>query len=174
MLFQNKYRLTALIALVAALFLLAACNSSGGQEPAAEDTHSEEDDHHEDDDHHDEDEEGDHEHEGEEHDDSEPHARIPNENGAAVHISAPANGDTFKHGDQIIVEIETENFDITEEGYHWHVYVDGESWGMVMGGNADHPLNGVEPGEHEISVFLSIPTHEEYEDGDSVTITVEE
>jgi hypothetical protein len=32
----------------------------------------------------------------------------------------------------------------------------------------------LEPGEHEVSVFLSIDTHEEYEDGDSVTIVVEE
>lgn len=108
------------------------------------------------------------------HDESEPHLRIPNENGAGIHIISPADGDVFAHGDQIIVEVETENFDLSQEGYHWHVYVDGKSWGMVMGGNTDQPLTGVEPGEHEIAVYLSIPTHEEYEEGDTIQVTVEE
>lgn len=179
MLFQHKVRLLAILVLFITLFVAAACSSSGGEEQAAEEIPSAEEmeDEHEEDDHaYEEDghEEGDHEEGEPEHDDSETHERIPNENGAAVHIVAPAAGDVFQHGDQIIVEIETENFDITQEGYHWHVFVDGKSWGMVMGGNADQPLNGVEPGEHEIAVFLSIPTHEEYEEGDSVTITVEE
>jgi len=163
MLFQHKIRLWAIFVLLMTLFLAAACNSSGSEEPAASETPTTE--------------AMDTDHEGHmdhEHDDSEMHDRIPNENGAAVHIIAPADGDTFTYGDQVIVEIETENFDITQEGYHWHVYVDGKSWGMVMGGNTDQPLNGMEPGEHEISVFLSIPTHEEYQDGDSVTITVGE
>lgn len=163
MLNQYKYRLLAFFILLAALFFAAGCSSSGGQEPATDETHSEAD--------HDND---DHGHEEEAHDESEPHPRIPNENGAAIHIVTPADGDVFQHGDQIIVEVETENFDLSQEGYHWHVFVDDASWGMIMGGSANHALNGVEPGEHEISVYLSIPTHEEYEDGDSVTITVEE
>ncbi len=157
--------------LVAALLVISGCNSSGGQEPAADEASGETDsDHEEDADHGHED--GDHEEEA--HDESEPHGRIPNENGSTIRIITPADGDVFNHGDQIIVEVETENFDLSQEGYHWHVYVDGKSWGMVMGGNPDFPLNGVEPGEHEISAYLSIPSHEEYEDGDSVTITVEE
>ena len=45
---------------------------------------------------------------------------------------------------------------------------------MVMGSNHDQVLRGLEPGEHEIGVFMSIETHEQLEDGDSVTITVEE
>lgn len=35
-------------------------------------------------------------------------------------------------------------------------------------------LPGLDPGEHEISVFLAVGTHEEYQDGDSVTVVVEE
>lgn len=154
MLFQRNYRLLAIIFLAAALFMAAGCSSSGNHEhDEGNPTHS---------------------HDDEEHDDSEPHGRIPNENGAAIRITAPTDGAVFQHGDQIVVEVETENFDLSQEGYHWHVYVDGSSWGMIMGGRANHVLNGVEPGEHEISAYLSIPSHEEYEDGHRVMITVQE
>ncbi len=166
--YTNKFTIFAL--LLVTLLLVAGCTSDSGGSQSETEQQDGEADHEEGEEH-----EDDHEHEeGEEHDESEGHARIPNENGAAVRIIAPADGDVFQHGDQIVVEVETENFDLSQEGYHWHVYVDGSSWGMVTGGNTDVPLSGVEPGEHEISAFLSIPTHEEYEDGDSVTITVEE
>ena len=99
--------------------------------------------------------------------------RIPNEGGASITITSPQAGDTFNTLDQVIVEVEVENFELGGNN-HWHVYVDGTSYGMVMGGNTDQALPGLEPGEHEISVFLSIETHEEYEDGDSVMIVVEE
>lgn len=99
--------------------------------------------------------------------------RVPN-NGAVIRITSPADGATFSAGEQVIVEVEFENFTPGEDGNHWHVYVDGASWGMVMGGNVDQPLTGLEPGEHEISVFMSIETHEEMEDGDAITITVTE
>ncbi|HRQ40567.1 MAG TPA: DUF6130 family protein [Chloroflexota bacterium] len=167
MLFQKKYRLMAFIMLGVVFIFAAGCSASGGQEGAADQATTEETGH---DDHGD----SDHAHETDDHDDSEPHARIPNENGAAIRIVSPADGEFFKHGDQIVVEVETENFDLSQEGYHWHVFVDDKSWGMIMGGSASYVLNGVEPGEHEISAYLSIPTHEEYEDGDSVMITVEE
>ncbi|MCA9918932.1 MAG: hypothetical protein KC445_13315 [Anaerolineales bacterium] len=107
------------------------------------------------------------------HDHSETPARIPNEGGASITITSPQAGDTFKTTDQVIVEVDVQNFELGTEN-HWHVYVDGTSYGMVMGGNTDQALPGLEPGEHEVSVFLSIATHEEYEDGDSVMIVVEE
>jgi ABC-type Zn2+ transport system substrate-binding protein/surface adhesin len=159
-------KLTMTLALLLLLSLAAGCSGSGGDEPAAEDNDSQAEDH-------DEEEDDDHD-EGEEHDEEEEHGRLPNENGAAIHIIAPADGDVFQSGDQIIVEVEMENFDTSQEGYHWHVYVNGSSWGMIVGGNTDAPLTGVEPGEHEISVYLGLPSHEEYEDGDSIHVTVEE
>jgi hypothetical protein len=97
--------------------------------------------------------------------------RIPN-NGAVVHIVAPAAGETFAQGDQIVVEIETENFVLGEDGNHWHLYVNGESWGMIMGANNTEVVRGLTPGEHEISVYLSIYTHEDLEDGDAVTVII--
>lgn len=150
------------------LFLAVACSPAGGSEPGMEEMEGMEE------------ETGDeHEHDGEHEDAAHEHSgepaegRIPNE-GAAVRIVSPADGATFQSGEQIIVEIETENFDLGQEGNHWHVYVDGSSWGMIMGGNTDEALSGIEPGEHEISVYLSIGTHEELEEGDTITITVAE
>lgn len=169
MLFKHKTRLLTVFILMATLLFAAACSASGAQEPTTDETpnEAEHDDNHEH-------EEGDHAHEDADHDESEPHGRIPTENGAVIRITSPTNGAVFQQGDQIVVEVETENFDLLQEGNHWHVYVDGSSWGMIMGGSANHVLNGVEPGEYEISVYMSIATHEEYEDGDSVLIMVEE
>ncbi|MFO7539163.1 MAG: DUF6130 family protein [Chloroflexota bacterium] len=152
---QMKIRL--LLTLLAALFLVA-CSPAG--ETAV-------DDHHEDNTHNTEGHGEDHA-EGNDHGD-----RIPN-NGAVVRIMAPAAGDTFARGDQVVVEIETENFVLGEDGNHWHVFVNDESWGMIMGANQSEVLRGLPPGEHEISVTLSIGTHEDLADGDSVTITVTE
>jgi hypothetical protein len=164
----NKNNLTRFWLFLGLLFtalLLVACSSAGGTEPAAGDETMEEMDHdemeHEDD----------HEHENDHEDE---HNRIPNEGGAVITITSPKDGTTFGPLDQVLVEVEVENFELSEDGNHWHVYVDGVSFGMVMGGNTDQALPGLEPGEHELSVFLSIGTHEEYEEGDSVMIIVEE
>lgn len=149
---NNLTRFWLILALLAAGLFLAACTSS--DENMEDMGHSEMED-------------TDHDAHG--HDEG----RIPNEGGAAITITAPQDGDTFSTLDQIIVEVAVENFELGGNN-HWHVYVDGTSYGMVMGGNTDQPLPGLEPGEHEISVFLSIDTHEEYEDGDSITVVVEE
>ena len=157
---NNSIRFWLLIALLFGGLFLAACSSSGGAEPAVtEDEEHEGDDHEEDEDH-----------------DHNDHAedRIPNEGGATITITSPEDGATFSTLDQVLVEVSVANFDLGADGNHWHVYVDGVSYGMVMGGNTDQALPGLEPGEHEISVFMSIGSHEEYEDGDSVMIMVEE
>lgn len=107
-----------------------------------------------------------------EHSEGDVHERVPN-NGAAIRILSPADGDIFAAGDEVTVEVEVENFRLGE-GNHWHIYVDGSSWGMVMGENTDDTLRGLEAGEHEIAVYLSIDTHEELEEGDAITIVVEE
>lgn len=156
-------RLVLALFFVCSLVFIAACSpaANGGSQPEVEERQEEMD--HEDHSQHN---EADHGH-------NEMDGRIPNE-GAAIRIVSPADGATFPAGAQIVVEIETENFDLGEEGNHWHVYVDGSSWGMVMGANTDEVLTGIEPGEHELSVYLSIGSHEELEEGDSITITVEE
>lgn len=172
-----------LFLLFALLFAVACRPAVGtGGEPDAQQTEEMEEEMGQDSEH-DEDavhEEGDdHEHDGEgedadhEHNDDQAEDRVPNE-GAVIRIVSPADGATFAVGEQIVVEIEAENFELGQDNNHWHVYVDGVSWGMVVGENTDEVLSGIEPGEHEISVYLSIGTHEELEDGDSITVSVEE
>ncbi len=171
----SKFLSLPIIFLLLGAMFLAACSPAGGSEPAADDAMEEmEHDAMDDMDHDDMNDMDDmdnmddmeHEHEDE-------HQRIPNQGGAAISITAPANGDTFNTLDQVLVEVDVQNFELGADGDHWHVYVDDVSYGMVMGGNTDQALPGLEPGEHEISVYLSLGTHEEYEDGDSVTIIVE-
>ncbi len=165
--FKRYVKLQALLPLLLVALILPACGGNTGSEPAASDDMSEMDST----------EEMNHEdmaEMGDDHDHEEMSMnRVPNE-GAAIQIMSPQNGASFSSGEQVVVEIETENFDLSQEDYHWHVYVDGESWGMVMGGNKDQPLTGLETGEHMIEVYLSIPSHEELEEGDSVMITVTE
>lgn len=143
--------------------MLVACSpaGSGGTEPAAGE--------------HQDNAAGDHEDGGDDHDEAEGAGhgdRVPND-GAVVRIVSPEDGAVFNAADEVLVEVETENFDLTEEGKHWHVYVDGASFGMIVGGDTDHALRNLEPGTHEIGVYLSTDTHEELEDGDTVMITVE-
>jgi hypothetical protein len=159
-----------LIALFILLFA-AACTSSTGEESAndtEETEHMDEDMDHMDEDTEHMDENMDHDHE----EGMEPD-RIPN-NGAVIRIVSPADGATFSNDETVIVEIEVENFELGVDGNHWHVSIDGESWGMVMGTNTDQPLNGLESGTHKIEVLLANGAHEDLQEGDSIEITVEE
>ncbi|GAB4577898.1 MAG: hypothetical protein Fur0022_06300 [Anaerolineales bacterium] len=123
--------------------------------------------------------EADHEHEAESdhaHEAESDHAhddRLPNE-GAVIRFVTPTNGMTYKAGDEIVVEIEVENFDLSAEGNHWHLYVDGSVLSMVAGGATKTVIRDLEPGEHEIEAYLGLPTHEELEEGATLTITVTE
>ena len=164
---QLNNKIIFLLALSLSLVIFTACTSSSADDGTEEDMG--EMDH---------DDEMDHDMEEMEHDEDMAHdhdvARIPNEGGAAISILSPKDGSTAKFGDQIIVEVAVENFVLGENGNHWHIYIDGNSWGMVMGQNTEQALTGIEPGEHEIAVYMSIESHEEYEDGDQIHIVVEE
>lgn len=146
-------RFIAILVLLFSLLTMAAC--SGGAATQETDTHDEaaHDDGHE--------------HEG-------GSERIANPNGAAVSIIAPADGSTFSAANEVLVQVGVENFDLTAEGNHWHVYVDGSSWGMASGGNTDQSLRGLTPGTHEISVYIAGGDHIEFQQGDSIVITVTE
>lgn len=97
--------------------------------------------------------------------------RVPNE-GSAVDFVTPKDGAVFEAGDDVKVEIITDNFTIGEAGNHWHIYVDDQPGVMIMGQMTDAVLRGLEPGRHEISTYLSVGSHKELEDGAMVTITV--
>ncbi len=103
--------------------------------------------------------------------DSEARQFVPN-HGAEVHITAPEDGAVYQSSDNVLVKIETTNFVIGEEGKHWHIYVDGSPT-MIMGGES-YVLKNLSPGAHQIEVSLSLATHEDLEQGDKISITVEE
>ena len=114
-----------------------------------------------------------HEHTGDHEETEESDPRLPN-NGAVVKIISPSDGATIKSGEDILVEIEVENFDLNTEGNHWHLYVDASVVSMLSGGTTKTAIHGLEPGEHHVEVYLGLPTHEELEDGASVMIMVTE
>ena len=116
--------------------------------------------------------EDEHEHEGE-HDHEEGVTRIPND-GAVIEIISPQNGAVFDQGEDIVVEVEIEGFTLNEGGSHWHVYVDGVSYGVVTGVTTTQVLRNLEPGDHEITAHLALGSHEELEDGAVIQITIEE
>ncbi|MEW5957251.1 MAG: FixH family protein [Chloroflexota bacterium] len=100
-----------------------------------------------------------------------PPAGLPN-NGAVIRIVSPKAGATLEKGSKVKVEIETENFKLGEDGNHWHVYVDGQSPQMVMGQMTETTLADLPPGQHEVSAYLSVGSHQDLVEGASVTITV--
>lgn len=99
--------------------------------------------------------------------------RIPNE-GAVIRLLAPGPDQSFRAGEDVKVKVGFENFTLAEGGSHWHVYVDGHSAQMVMGGMDGVVLRDLPPGIHEIAVYLSIGSHQELEAGASTMINVEE
>ena len=101
-------------------------------------------------------------------------ARLPNEGGASILIVSPASSSVHPEGREIEVVVAVENFELGDEANnHWHIFVDGENWGMIFGEETSHNLFGLTPGEYEISVYLANNEHLEYADGDSILLTVE-
>lgn len=173
MLSLNKnYLVLTMLALL--LVLMSACSgasSEGDHEHEHDgDSHSHSEEGHEGDSHSDG--HGDEETDGHDAHDGEAPDRIDN-NGASIRIISPEQGSKFQEGDSIKVEIEIEDFVLAESGAHWHVYVDDVSWGMVTGQDTDEIVRGLEPGEHKISAYLALGTHEELKDGAEITVFVE-
>ena len=97
--------------------------------------------------------------------------RIPNQ-GAVIRLVDPEDGAIFRQGEDIQVEIEYENFDLGEEGQHWHIYVNDQPGQMIMGKTTDAVLRDLEPGQYQISTYLAATSHTELEEGAMVTIRV--
>lgn len=145
--------ITLFFILLFTLYFTVACSTNTTEETTTEEEPT--DEHQEDDDH--------------EH----PTARIPN-NGAVIRFVLPADGAVFKTTDEIPVQVEVENFDLTQDGNHWHISVDGTEWLMVVSGDLDDVIRGLTPGEHQVEATLATGDHQDLEEGDTVTITVEE
>lgn len=97
--------------------------------------------------------------------------RIPNE-GAAIHLISPQDGDAVEAGGEVKVEIECHNFELGQCGNHWHLYVDGQSPRMIIGKSKQVILRDLKPGQYQIAAYLAVGSHTELEDGTTVTIMV--
>lgn len=108
------------------------------------------------------------------HDEAESHDMIPN-NGAVIRLISPTEGATFSTDEEIVVEVEIENFPLGEDGTgnHWHIHVGDIEYAMIMNANTSDVIRGLEPGEYTITVRLANGDHQDLEEGDSVVITVE-
>jgi len=73
----------------------------------------------------------------------------------SIHIVEPANGGTV-YGRQVAVTVDVQNFEINQNGQHWHVWVDGQLQMMVYGPTA---LLNVAPGSHELCAILGDVNH---------------
>ena len=121
--FSSNLFITILLVLLLVTF--AACSSSSSESEAENEMESgemEEMEHEEGDEHSEEEHEKEHTEE----------ERVAND-GATIAVTAPESGTTYGSGEEVTIEVLVEQFTLGEEGNHWHVYVDGTSWGMVVG-----------------------------------------
>jgi len=85
-------------------------------------------------------------------------ASAPSETGPdapVIRIIAPGEGEVV-YGEQLAITVETENFEINEDGNHWHIWVDGQLIVMLYGPTA---VINVAPGTHEICAIMSDGNH---------------
>ncbi len=72
-----------------------------------------------------------------------------------IRIVEPADTEVV-YGGQLGVTVETENFEFSPTGQHWHIWVDGQLLQMVYGPTA---IIDVAPGTHEICAIMGTAEH---------------
>jgi hypothetical protein len=88
----------------------------------------------------------------------------------SIRIVAPREGDVI-YGGEVAVSIETENFDLTAEARHWHLWIDGQLMGMVY---QDVGIIDLTPGTHQLCVSMGNTDHADLGIPDGITITVQQ
>ncbi len=86
----------------------------------------------------------------------------------SIRITEPATGSTI-YGRQVAVTVAVQNFEISPNGQHWHVWVDGQLQMMVYGPTA---LINVAPGTHEICAIMGDANHLDIGIPAGISITV--
>lgn len=85
-----------------------------------------------------------------------------------LRLLAPAAGVVL--GSEVVVSIQAQNFDVTTEGRHWHLWVNGELRGMVYQPTA---VIDLEPGTYTLCASLGNTDHADLGMPDGVRLTVE-
>lgn len=74
------------------------------------------------------------------------------------------------YGSAITITIETENFDVTSDGRHWHLWVNGQLQGMVYQPTA---IIDLEPGDYQICASLGNTDHADLGEPAGIALRVE-
>ncbi len=86
----------------------------------------------------------------------------------SIRITEPDTRGTA-YGRQVAVTVDVQNFEISPNGQHWHVWVDGQLQMMVYGPTA---LINVAPGTHEICAIMGDANHLDIGTPAGISITV--
>jgi hypothetical protein len=73
------------------------------------------------------------------------------------------------YGGQLGVTVETQNFDFSATGQHWHIWVNGQLMQMVYGPTA---ILDVAPGTHEICAIMGTAEHGDVGAPAAIRVTV--
>jgi hypothetical protein len=88
----------------------------------------------------------------------------------SIRILSPDDGEVL-YGGEVLISIETENFDLTSDARHWHLWVDGQLVGMVY-----QPVGIIDltPGTHRICASLGNTDHADLGMPAGITVTVQQ
>ncbi len=78
----------------------------------------------------------------------------------AVRIVSPQDGDVLNDS-SVIVQVETTNWLLGEDGRHFHLYVNDQEQGMSQGNNSLVQVRDLQPGDNSLEVVLSDGQHQE-------------
>lgn len=98
--------------------------------------------------------------------------RAPN-NGAKIRLVSPVDGADLTTGQEVVVKIDYENFPMEQTLNHWHLHVDGQLTQMILSGT-EAVIPSLDPGQHQIAIYLALEHHQELEVGDSIDVMVNE
>jgi hypothetical protein len=86
----------------------------------------------------------------------------------SIRILEPADTEVV-YGEQLAVTVETDNFEFSATGQHWHIWVDGQLLQMVYGPTA---IINVAPGRHEICAIMGTAEHGDVGVPDGIAVTI--
>jgi hypothetical protein len=88
----------------------------------------------------------------------------------SIRILSPTDGEVL-YGSEVLISIETENFDLNSEARHWHLWVDGQLVGMVY-----QPVGIIDltPGTHLICASLGNTDHADLGMPAGIIVTVQQ
>lgn len=87
----------------------------------------------------------------------------------SIQLLSPTEGTLY--GSAVTVNIQANNYDVTSEGRHWHLWVNGQLMGMVYQPTA---IIDLEPGDYTLCVSLGNTQHADIGMPAGVRITVDQ